>query len=79
MKNATPSDQPPDVGPVNGDPEAVPSPRSGADPLPRRIRPGSSDRKHEPDAAPGSSPDGRPYTAADEATLNRLLTGLREI
>ena len=79
MKNTIPSDRPPDTGHEDSDPAAVPSPRSAADPLPRRVRPGRSGRKHELDAAPGSSPDGRPYTAADETTLNRLLTGLREI
>jgi hypothetical protein len=58
----------------------IPAPRSGADPLPQRTRPGA----RGPGAAPPGTgaerdPDGRPYTTPDALTLNRLLTGLREI
>jgi hypothetical protein len=63
--------------PVEAGP-AVPAPRS-AEPLPRRARSGTEPRRRAPDARPGRDPDGRRYTAADDATLNRLLAGLREI
>ena len=72
--NATPSGGSPD-----GDDPAVPSPRSGTDPLPRRARSGGGRAKPGPDVDLGRDPEGRRYTRADAATLDRLLTGLREI
>jgi hypothetical protein len=57
----------------------VPAPRSGADPLPRRTRTRTEPREHAPDAGPARDPDGHRYTSADPATLDRLLTGLRDI
>jgi hypothetical protein len=57
----------------------VPAPRSGVDPLPRRARSGAGRGEPAPDAEAGPDPDGRRYSRADAATLDRLLTGLREI
>jgi hypothetical protein len=58
---------------------AVPAPRSGADPLPRRARSGTGPRERAPDAGQAHDPEGRRYTTADPATLDRLLTSLRDI
>lgn len=58
---------------------AVPAPRSGTHPLPRRARSGAERRELAADTEPGRDPDGRRYTAADPTTLDRLLAGLREI
>jgi hypothetical protein len=54
-------------------PPPVPAPRSGDDPLPQRGRPRARGAGTE------RAPDGRPYAPPDAATLNRLLTGLRDI
>lgn len=72
--NSTPSGGSPD-----GDGPVVPAPRSGADPLPRRARSGAGRVEPAPDAEAGCDPDGRRYSRADAATLDRLLTGLRDI
>jgi hypothetical protein len=47
----------------------LPAPRSSGE-LPRRVR---------PSAEPGHDPEGRPLGPLDDDTLNRLLSGLREI
>ena len=57
----------------------VPAPRSAADPLPRRTRSRTEPRGGASDAGHARDPDGRRYTSADPATLDRLLTGLRDI
>ena len=72
--NSTPSG-----GSPNGDGPVVPAPRSGVDPLPRRARSGAGRAEPAPDVVAGRDPEGRHYTRADAATLDRLLTGLREI
>ena len=72
--NATPSGGSPD-----GDGPALPAPRSGTDPLPRRTRSGGERAEPAPNVDLGRDPEGRRYTRADAATLDRLLTGLREI
>jgi hypothetical protein len=78
---ATPSSE--GDGPVEGPPAeaavAVPAQRSGPHPLPRRARQGGDPRVAGPDSDPGRDPDGRRYAAADAATLDRLLSGLRDI
>jgi hypothetical protein len=58
---------------------AVPTPRSGTHPLPRRARSGAERRELAPETDPGRDPDGRRYSDSDTTTLNRLLAGLREI
>jgi hypothetical protein len=58
---------------------AVPAPRPGADPLPRRARSRTEPRERAPDAGQAHDPEGRRYTTADPATLDRLLTSLRDI
>jgi len=67
----------------HGDPAPVlPTPRSGNHALPRRSRTSGgalATRDSEPRMPPGRDPDGRTYRAPDEETLNRLLTGLRDI
>jgi hypothetical protein len=64
-------------GPPASAPELeVPAAELVVEPLPRRIR-----RRPEwerPDG-PGHDPADRPRTPADEATLDRLLLGLRDI
>lgn len=51
------------------DPDSVPSPRSGLEPLPRRVR-----------GASGPAANGRTEKEpVDAETLDRLLTGLRDI
>jgi hypothetical protein len=70
-----------DAGPASGarpEPGAVPEPRSGLQPLPRRAR-SVSGGPVVPAPAPGRDPEGRPLPPVDEETLNRLLSGLREI
>jgi hypothetical protein len=58
----------------------IPAPRSGADPLPQRARPGAHGTgAAPPGTGPERDPDGRPYTTPDAMTLSRLLTGLRHI
>jgi hypothetical protein len=72
-----------DHGADHGDPVPVlPTPRSGNHALPRRSRTSGgapTTRDSEPRKPPGRDPDGRSYRAPDEETLNRLLTGLRDI
>lgn len=58
---------------------SVPVPRSGVHPLPRRARSTGGPRDTGRDTDPGSDPDGRRYTDPDAATLDRLLSGLRDI
>ncbi len=55
----------------------IPAPRSGDDPLPQRTRPRTGAARGG--TGPGRDPDGRPYAAPDAATLDRLLSGLRDI
>jgi hypothetical protein len=50
------------------EPEAVPPQRTGLEPLPQRVRGASGVTEAHEDAEP-----------VDELTLQRLLTGLREI
>jgi len=70
-------------GEDHGDTEPVPpAPRSATHSLPRRARTSAgvpAARASEPRTPPGRDPDGRPHRAPDEETLNRLLTGLRDI
>jgi len=56
----------------------LPGPRSGRQPLPRRSR-AVSEPPFGPVEEPGRDPEGRPFEPVDEATLTRLLTGLRDI
>lgn len=72
--SATPSGEGGEPGDV-----VVPAPRSGAYPLPRRARRGDAARDGAPEAEPARDPDGRRYADADAATLDRLLSGLRDI
>jgi hypothetical protein len=70
-------------GEDHGDTAPVPpAPRSATHSLPRRARTSAgapAARASEPRKPPGRDPDGRSYRAPDEETLNRLLTGLRDI
>jgi hypothetical protein len=67
-----------------GDPDnrharsSVPPPRSGANGLPRRT-PTVHGSPAGPAEEPARDPEGRIFDPVDEATLNRLLSGLREI
>jgi hypothetical protein len=56
----------------------LPTPRSGTRRLPRRTREGAA-LPVGPGPEPARDPDGRPFEPVDEATLTRLLSGLREI
>jgi hypothetical protein len=63
-------------------PPVPPAPRSGTHSLPRRTRTSAgvpAPRESAPRKPPGRDPDGRSYGAPDEETLNRLLSGLRDI
>src|SRR5690348_615260 len=64
-----------------GGPPAPRAPRAAPFPLPRRGRRASaaSGREAQAGQVEGRDPEGRLYRAADEETLNRLLTGLRDI
>lgn len=55
----------------------LPAPRA-ARPLPRRA-PGATEPLVVPGQESSRDPDGRPFDAVDETTLNRLLSGLRDI
>jgi hypothetical protein len=57
---------------------SVPRPRCGAHGLPRRT-PAVHGSPAGPAEEPARDPDGRAFEPVDEATLNRLLSGLREI
>ena len=90
---AEPSDGP-EIGPEvevpggtaveGGDPDdgagrsPVPPPRSGPDGLPRRT-PAMRGSPVGPAEEPARDPEGRAFDPVDEATLNRLLSGLRGI
>lgn len=86
--NSTPSDEAagpspdptaPDAGSRSGEgSDAVPGPRSGPRPLPRRTR-GVAGSAQAPEPEPARDPEGRPLRPVDEETLNRLLSGLRDI
>ncbi len=81
----SPDGDDPEATEVDGSPAAehgagvpsVPAPRSGDDPLPQRARPRGGAAR--PGAGAERDPEGRPYAAPDAATLDRLLSGLRDI
>ena len=56
----------------------LPGPRPGPRRLPRRTREEAS-TPFGPGPEPARDPDGRPFEPVDEATLSRLLSGLRDI
>jgi hypothetical protein len=60
---------------------ALPAPRSDLPVLPRRRRTAEPTGYAESVSRKpaGHDPDGRPYHAPDQETLNRLLSGLRDI
>jgi hypothetical protein len=65
---ADPPDPPPEA-PDTAEALAVPAPRTGLEPLPRRVR-----------GASGVGTNGRPAEVpVDAETLHRLLTGLHDI
>lgn len=65
---ADPPDPPPEA-PDTAEESAVPAPRTGLEPLPRRVR-----------GASGVGTNGRPAEVpVDAETLHRLLTGLHDI
>ena len=64
---ADPPDPPPEA-PDTADASSVPAPRTGLEPLPRRVR-----------GASGVATNGAADVPVDAETLHRLLTGLHDI